>query len=154
MYIAVVPNRSSPPAILLRESVRSGGKVQSRTLANLSHWDPARVQALRRALRGDFDHLTDANPTLGPVCGLLYVLKKIADQLGVTAALGKSRVGQLAWFVVLARLAHQGSGLSAVRWAQDQAVVEVLGIQRFDEDDRYAALDDLCARQSPIEQAL
>jgi len=154
MYIAVVPNRSSPPAVLLRESVRSGGQVRSRTLANLSHWEPARVQALRRALRGDFDHLTDVHPTLGPVFGLLYVLKKIADQLGVTVALGQSRLGKLALFVVLARLAHQGSRLSATRWAQDQAVAEVLGIRRFDEDDLYAALDDLCARQSQIEQAL
>jgi transposase len=154
MYIAVVPNRSSPPAILLRESFRLHGKVRSRTLANLSHWEPARVQALRRALRGDFDHLTAADPTLGPVFGLLHVLKKIADELGVTAALGKSRLGKLALFVVLARLAHQGSRLSAVRWAQDHAVAEVLGLVRFDEDDLYAALDDLCARQEAIEQAL
>lgn len=154
MYIAIVPNRSSPPAVLLRESVRIGRKVQSRTLANLSHWEPARVQALRRALRGDFDHLTDANPTLGPVFGLLCALKQIADELGVTAALGKSRLAKLALFVVLARLAHQGSRLSAVRWAEDQAVAEVLGLGRFDEDDLYAALDDLCVRQSQIEQAL
>ena len=154
MYIAVVPNRSSPPAILLRESIRVGGKVRSRTLANLSHWDPARVEALRHALRGDFDHLTGAPPTLGPVFGLLYVLKKIADQLGLTAALGRSRLARLALFLLLARLAHQGSRLSAVRWAQDHAVAEVLGLDRFDEEDLYAALDDLCARQSQVEQAL
>ena len=154
MYIAIVPNRSSPPAILLRESFRLHGKVRSRTLANLSHWDPARIEALRRALRGDFDHLAAADPTLGPVFGLLYALKTIADEIGLTAALGKSRLGKLALFVVLARLAHQGSRLSAVRWAQDHAVAEVLGCARFDEDDLYAALDDLCARQEKIEQAL
>src|SRR5438309_3646063 len=112
MYIAVVPNRSSPPAILLRESFRLHGKVRSRTLANLSHWEPARIAALRRALRGDFDHLTAADPTLGPVFGLLYALKTIADELGLTAALGRSRLGKLALFLVLARLAHQGSRLS------------------------------------------
>ena len=56
------------------------------------------------------------------------------------------------WFS--ARLAHQGSRLSAVRWAQDHAVSEVLGLDSFDEDDLYAALDDLCARQEKIEQAL
>jgi hypothetical protein len=102
MYIATVPNRSSRPAILLRESFRQDGKVNSRTLANLSHWDPARIQALQRALRGDFDHLASPDPTLGLVFGLLFVLKQIADALGLTA---------------------------------------------FDEDDLYAALDDLCGRQ-------
>jgi len=147
MYIATVPNRSSRPAILLRESFRQDGKVNSRTLANLSHWDPARIQALQRALRGDFDHLASPDPTLGLVFGLLFVLKQIADALGLTAALGKSRLAKLALFLVLARVAHQGSRLSAVRWAKDHAVAEVLGLAPFDEDDLYAALDDLCGRQ-------
>ena len=50
MYIAAIPNRSSPPAILLRESYRAGGKVKSRTLANLTPWPPAKIAALRRVL--------------------------------------------------------------------------------------------------------
>jgi transposase len=154
MYIATVPNRSSPPAILLRESFRLKGRVKSRTLANLSHWDPARIEALRRALRGDFDHAAVREPTLGPVFGLLHVLKQIADELGITAALGSSWLGKLALFLVLARLAHQGSRLSAVRWAQDHAISEVLSLTSFDEDELYAALDDLCARQEKIEQVL
>lgn len=154
MYVATVPNRSSPPAILLRESFRQDGRVKNRTLANLSQWDPARVQALRRALRGDFDHLLDASPTSGPVFGLLFTLKQIADSLGLTAALGKSRLAKLALLLILARVAHQGSRLSAVRWAKDHAVSEVLGLDSFDEDDLYAALDDLCAHQPQIEQAL
>src|SRR5512139_3471471 len=154
MYIATVPNRTSPPAILIRESFRHQGKVKTRTLANISDWDPARIEALRRALRGDFDHLGAADPTLGPVFGLLYALARIAEELGVTSALGKSRLGKLALFLVLVRLAHQGSRLSAVRWAEDHAVAEVLGLQAFDEDDLYAALDDLCARQEKIEQIL
>jgi plasmid stabilization system protein ParE len=153
MYVATVPNRSSPPAILLRESYRERGLVKSRTLANLSHWSPARIEALRRALRGDFDSLA-ATPTSGPVFGLLFALKQLADSLGLTAALGKTRLAKLALFLVLARVAHQGSRLSAVRWATDHAVAEVLGLGPFDEDDLYAALDDLCARQQPIEQAL
>ena len=107
MYIATVPNRSSPPAILLRESFRCQGEVKSRTLANLSDWDPARIEALRRALRGEFDHLAAADPTAGPVFGLLYALKQVAEELGVVAALGKNRLGKLALFGVLARLARQ-----------------------------------------------
>jgi hypothetical protein len=155
MYITTIPNRNSPPAILLREAFREGGKVKNRTLANLSHWRPARIEALRRALRGDFDQaaLSEA-PTLGPIFGLLYVLKQIADALGITAALGKTVLGKLALFLVLARLAHRGSRLSAVRWAQDHALNEVLALAAFDEDDLYRALDDLCARQKKIETAL
>ena len=153
MYVATIPNRSSPPAILLRESYRHGGAVKSRTLANLSHWHPARIEALRRALRGDFDHLA-SEPTSGPIFGLLFALKQLADQLGLTAALGKSRLAKLALFLVFARVAHQGSRLSAVRWSADHAVAEVLGLDRFDEDDLYAALDDLCARQERIERTL
>src|SRR5258708_40339820 len=53
MYIAVIPNRSSRPAILLRESYRDGASVKNRTLANLSDWAPERIETLRAALRGD-----------------------------------------------------------------------------------------------------
>ena len=154
MYISSIPNRNSPPAILLRESFRENGKVKNRTLANLSHWDPARIEALRRALRGDFDHVKPCEATLGPIFGLLYVLKQIAEALGIVVALGNTRLAKLGLFLILARVAHQGSRLSAVRWAQDHAVSEVLGLGSFDEDDLYAALDDLCARQEKIEQAL
>jgi transposase len=154
MYVEAVPNRNSPPAILLRESVRQGAKIIKRTLANLSHWPTARVDALRRLLRGEFDHFTSTDPTNGPVFGLLSALKQLADQLGLTAALGKARLSKLALFLVLARIAHGGSRLSAVRWARDHAVAEVLGLDRFDENDLYAALDHLCAHQEQIEQIL
>src|SRR5437588_5788395 len=53
MYVAVVPNRGSPPAILLRESYREGGKTKNRTLANLSRWPAERIEQLRAVLRGD-----------------------------------------------------------------------------------------------------
>src|SRR5579875_2130968 len=52
MYVATVPNRGSPPAVLLRESYREGGKVKNRTLANLSHWPEHQVAALRLVLKG------------------------------------------------------------------------------------------------------
>lgn len=154
MYISSIPNRKSPPAVLLRESFRENGKVKNRTLANLSHWDPARIEALRRALRGDFDHAAPSEAALGPVFGLLYVLKQIAEALGIVGALGNTRLAKLGLFLILARVAHQGSRLSAVRWAEDHAVSEVLGLGSFDEDDLYAALDNLCARQEEIEQKL
>jgi hypothetical protein len=85
---------------------------------------------------------------------LLYALKHIATELGLTAAPARPRTAKLALFLVLARVAHQGSRLSAVRWGAEHAVAEVLGLSAFDEDDLYAALDDLCARQEKIEPAL
>src|SRR5690349_9564464 len=53
MYVAVIPNRGSPPAILLRESYREAGKTKNRTLANLSGWPAERIAQLRAVLRGD-----------------------------------------------------------------------------------------------------
>jgi transposase len=154
MYIDVVPNRNSPPAILLRESVRDGSTIRKRTLANLSQWEPARIDALRRALRGDFDHLPSGEPTCGPVFGVLYALKQVADDMGITGALGHTRTGKLALFLTLARVAHRGSRLSAVRWGQQHAVSEVLGLSDFDEDDLYATLDALAQRQERLEPRL
>ncbi len=64
MYVESVPNRNSPPAVLLRESFRQNGRVKKRTLANLSCWRPVRVEALRRALRGEF--VTRLTPRTDP----------------------------------------------------------------------------------------
>jgi transposase len=154
MYIDVVPNRNSPPAILLRESVRDGTTIRKRTLANLSHWEPTRIDAVRRALRGEFDSLPLGEPTCGPIFGVLYALKQIATDVGITGALGHSRIGKLALFLTFARVAHRGSRLSAVRWGQQHAVSEVLGLSDFDEDDLYATLDVLAQRQERLEQRL
>jgi hypothetical protein len=52
MYVERVPNRNSPPAILLREAWREEGKIRKRTLANLSHWPAQKIESLRRLLQG------------------------------------------------------------------------------------------------------
>jgi hypothetical protein len=154
MYIDIVPHRTSPPAILLRESVRDGNPIRKRTLAHLSHWDPTRVDALRRALRGEFAHLSAGDPICGPAFGGLYALKQGADDLGISGALGRTRVGTLGVVLTLARVAPQGSRLSAVRWAKQHAVREVLGVRGVDEDDLDATLEALAQRQDRIERAL
>jgi transposase len=155
MFVAKVPNRKSRPTYLLRESYREKGQVKTRTIANITHWDPARIEAVRRAFHGDFDGiLEDRSATSGQIFGVLFVLKAIADRLGLTHALGKRRFASLALFLILARVAHQGSRLSAVRWAQNHAVAEILGLRSFDEDDLYATLDELCKDQERIEDTL
>src|SRR5436853_7421205 len=109
MYISTIPNRKSPPAILLRESFRENGKVKNRTLANLSHWDPARIEALRRALRGDFDHVEPCEAALGPIFGSLCGLKQIAEARGIAGVLGNTRLAQPCLVFIVASGDHQRS---------------------------------------------
>jgi len=153
MYIATVPNRTSPPAILLRESYREDGKVKNRTLANLSKWKPERIEALRRALKGEFDGI-DGEASSGLIFGVLFALKVLTDRLGLTSALGRHPKARLALFLVLARVAHQGSRLSALRWARDHAVDEVLNLDALSEDALLEALDWLDEKQETIEAKL
>jgi hypothetical protein len=111
MYVVKVPNRGSPPAILLRESYREAGKVKNRTLANLSAWPEAKVDALSL----------------------------------VTA-------------MAVAQVIDPGSKLAIARGLRDETAAsslgEILHLGSCDEDDLYAAMDWLRARQEPIEDAL
>ncbi len=150
MYIDVVPNRNSPPAFLLRESYRQNGKVKKRTLANLSKLPKEIIERIRLALAGPVVAVTES--VSGTIFGVLFVLNELARYCGLQRALGPSRLASLTLFLVLARIAHQGSRLSAVRWARDHAVKAVLGLNSFDEDDLYDALDWAASQQARIEQ--
>ena len=153
MYITSIPNRKSRPTILLRESYRQDGKVKNKTLCNLSSWKPEQIEALRRALKGDFDDLSGP-PVSGPVFAVLFTLKEIADRLGISQALGKHNLAKLTLFLILARIAHQGSRLYSVRWATNHAVAETLDLDDFDENDLYEALDWVAREQEKIEDKL
>jgi len=113
MCVTEIPNRDSLPAVLLRESFRQDGKVKNRTLLNISSWPVPRVAALRRLLRGEFDHDPASEPTRGPVFGLLHALNQVVSDLGITAALGHTRIGKLALFPD--PCSHRPSGLSRLR---------------------------------------
>lgn len=152
MYIDTVPNRKSPPAILLRESYRENGKVHKRTLANLSKLPADVIAVIRQALTGSVRLVEES--VAGAVFGVLFVLNDLARQCGLHRALGSSRLASLTLFLILARVAHQGSRLSALRWAQDHAVKTVMKLNSFDEDDLYAALDWAAEQQETIEQKL
>lgn len=155
MYVATIPNRNTPPAILLRKGYREGGKAKTQTIANITDWEPERIEALKRALRGDFDGIVGGvDPINGRIFGVLYVLEKLADRIEITKALGKTRMGKLALFLVLARIADQGSRLSAVRWAKDHCVAEVLGLTNLDKKELYLTLDWLSEHQERIEEKL
>lgn len=153
MYIARVPNRNSRPVILLRESYREGGKVCTRTIANLTNWPPERIVAMERLVKGEFDDWS-GEMTSGEIFGVLFALKQLADQVGITRVLGNAVESRLNLFLILARIAHSGSRLSAVRWAKQHTVADVLALEAFDEDDLYAALDWLASQQERIEREL
>jgi hypothetical protein len=122
-----------------------------RVLANLSKLPPDLVALIEDYCKGRPPRGDAAETCVGPCYGVLGALRALADGSGITHALGESRRGRLALFLVLARMAHRGSRLSAVRWAPDHAVAESLGLSHFDEDDLYETLDWLAVEQGRIE---
>jgi len=162
MYIAVVPNRNSPPAILLRESFREHGKVKNRTLANISHWPPAQIEALRQVLKGQ----TNVAPPLAEAFEVVRSLPHghVAAVLGMVRQLkldqllqpGPERARVLA--LIAQRVLEPGSKLATARALRSETAHSTLGAElavgAVDEDDLYAALDWLLPQQSKLEAAL
>ena len=141
MYITIVPNRNSCPAILLRTSYCEGGKILNKTLANLTSWDNLRIEAFKKMLKGEFDGL-EGVPEIGESFGTILLLKRIADEIGIIKALGtKNRLALLSLFLVLARFAYQGSRLFSVKWAKGHAISDILSVDSFDENHLYQALE-------------
>jgi len=129
-------------------------RVVHHTLANLSRLPEPLVALIEQYCQGKLPTGEAPRVQLGPCYGVLAGLHALAGELGLVAALGSDRAAKLALFLIYARVARQGSRLAAVRWAEDHAVAEVLGLERFDEDDLYAALDWLQVHQERIERAL
>jgi len=159
MYVESIPNRSSPPAILLRESIREGDKVRKRTLANLSHWPPQKIEALRRVLRGqgigaDPSQALAITRTLphGHVAAVLGTIRK----LGLDAILASRRCRQrdLALAMIAARVLFPTSKLDTVQRWSSCTLAEELGIGDANEEELYGALDWLLERQPAIEGKL
>ena len=129
--------------------------VVHETLANLSKLPPDLIELIERHCKGQPPPPESPCPSasgadasaaihLGPCYGVLATLDGLAREMGLVQAVGeKSRSQRLARFLIYARLAHQGSRLSAARWSEDHAVREILQVGRFDEDDLYTALEDL-----------
>ena len=162
MYITRVPNRDSPPAVLLRESYREGGKVKNRTLANLSSWPEAKVEALARALKGlppaGLEGTFEIARSLphGHVAAVLGT----ARQLGLEELIDPvpSRHRDLVTAMAVAQVIAPDSKLAIARGLRDATAAsslgEVLGVGSCDEDDLYAAMDWLASRQLKVEDGL
>ncbi len=158
MYIATVPNRGSPPAILLREGYRQGGHVKTRTLANLSKLPPEAVAALRQVLKGET--LVRAHDAFEAVASLHHGhVQAVLDamrRLGFAnlVASRPSRQRHLVLAMVAARLLEPDSKLGTTRWWNLTTLPTLLGVSDADEDELYAALDWLLKRQPLIEKKL
>ena len=162
MYIESVPNRSSPPAILLRESFRENGRVRKRTLANLSDWPTTLVEGFRTLLKGGVAvaeqgiAIRRALPH-GHAAAVLGTIRAI----GLDRLLGKptdKRLAPLTIALIASRLVSPAPKLATARdLAADTAcssLGRLLQLGAVDEVELYRALDWLGARQAAIEGAL
>ncbi len=158
MYIATVPNRTSPPAILLREGYREGGKVKNRTLANLSQWPAPKVDLLRRLLRDEALAPVDAlfEVVASTHHGHVQAVRTTMQRLGFAALLAArpSRERDLVVAMVAARILDPDSKLATTRWWHTTTLPADLGVSDADEDALYEAMDWLLERQDRIEQTL
>ena len=159
MYIDIVPNRRSPPAILLRESIREGERVRKRTIANLSALPIEQAEMIRRILKGE--KLGPVEDTLevvrsrahGHVEAVLTAMKRLGFQKLIDAR--ASRECDLVVAMVAERiLAPDASKLGMTRAWADTTLAEDLGVADVDEDSLYAAMDWLIERQEAIEKRL
>ena len=163
MYIDVVPNRNSPPAVLLRESYRQDGKVKKRTLANLSKWPKPLVEGLGTLLKGgvalpSLDHafqILRAKPH-GHVAAVLGAVRK----LGLERLLDRKPSHRRALVVAMiaARILEPRSKLATARGlageTANHTLGEELGVEDASAEDLYDAMDWLIQRQPKIERGL
>jgi len=158
MYVETVPNRNSPPAVLLRQGRRQGRRVIKETLANLSHWPPAKVAALRAVLRGeplvspqDCFEIERSLPH-GHVQAVLGVMRK----LGLETLLSGKRCRErdVVAAMVVERVLEPCSKLATTRLWATTTLGEQLSVADTDVEELYGALDWLLARQGKIERAL
>jgi len=158
MYIESIPNRNSPPAILLREAWREGKKIRKRTIANLSQWPSKKVEALRRLLKDESlmavkeAFLIEQSIPHGHVEAVLGTIKRwgLDDLIGSR----RSRERDLVVAMIAERLLHPCSKLATTRLWHTTTLAEELGVTDADEDDLYEAMDWLLARQDRIEKKL
>ena len=163
MYVARIPNRGSPPAVLLRDSYREGGKVKNRTLANLSHWPEHKVDRLARALKGrppQLDLSAAFEITRSLPHGHVAAVLGTAERFGLAELIDPtpSRRRDLVCALVVAAVIAPDSKLATARGLRTETATSslgaVLGVAGCDEDDLYAAMDWALARQERVENAL
>src|SRR6516165_2518849 len=166
MYVERIPNRNSPPAILLRESYREGDKIKKRTLANLSAWPAGKIEALRRVLRGEAVAPTDRQSlTLvrslphGHVASVLGTLRRLGlDGMLSQGGRQPARAVALCLAMIAARVIDPASKLATARGLDGEtascSLGAVLELGAVDEQALNEALDWLIGQQERVETEL
>jgi hypothetical protein len=162
MYVESVPNRNSPPAILLRESFREGDHVRKRTLANISDWPATQIESLRRVLKGETFPSNGGDLNIirslphGHVAAVVGTIRKLQLPQRIDAT--RSRDRDLSLAMIAARILDPQSKLATARGLDPEtatsSLVETLQLESATADDLYQALDWLFARQTRIEDRL
>ena len=158
MHINIIPNRGSPPTVLLRESYREGGKVHKRTLANLSALSPEQVQMIRATLRGDV--VQPINQTFeviaSPAHGHVQAVCLAMQRLGFASVLAAKpcRERDLVLAMVASRIISPATKLATTRLWSTNTLAQEFGVSDANEDDLYAAMDWLLAGQDRIQKKL
>src|SRR5712692_9898320 len=162
MYVETIPNRNSPPAILLRESFREDGQVHKRTLSNISDWPAAQIESLRRVLKGETFPSDGGRLDIirslphGHVAAVVGTIRKL--ELPQLLDKTRSRERDLAVAMMAARILDPRSKLATARGLDPEtattSLLETLQLESATADDLYEAMDWLFARQSRIEDRL
>ena len=158
MYIERVPNRTSRPAILLREGWREGKKTCKRTIANLTHWPEEKVEALRLLLKGEpmvsarEAFVVERTIPHGHVEAVVGTIKRLGLDSIIYAK--RCRERDLVVAMIAERLIRPCSKLATTRFWHTTTLAEELSVSDADEDDLYNAMDWLLARQAQIEKKL
>ena len=160
MYITTIPNRNSPPAILVREGYREDGKVKTRTLANLSKLPAETIAVVQQVLKGKqmvsvdevFEIVEDGSRAHGHAEAVLIAMRR----LGFSGLINSrpSRQRDLVVAMVAARILKPQSKLATTRWWPNTTLPEMLGVDHTNEDELYEAMDWLLERQAHIEKKL
>lgn len=158
MHIHVVPNRGSPPTVLLRESYREGSKVGKRTLANLSSLSAAQIEAIRAALRGEAwqPAAQGLEITASRSHGHVQAVALTLQRLGFASVIASKpcRERDLVLAMVASRIVAPHTKLATTRWWHTTTLAEDFGVADASEDDLYAAMDWLLARQNTVQKKL
>jgi len=158
MHIHIVPNRGSPPTVLLRESFREGAKVGKRTLANLSSLSPAQIDAIRASLRGEplQRPMQCFEAIASPAHGHVHAVTLAMQRLGLSSVIASKpcRERELVLAMVAARILAPHTKLATTRWWHSTTLAVDFGVADADEDHLYAAMDWLLQRQNTIEKKL
>jgi len=158
MYIERVPNRNSRPAILLREGWREGNRIKKRTVANLSNWPQHKIEALRCILNGkqmvsaEEAFVVERSIPHGHVEAVLGTIRNIGLDNIISSKRSWNR--DLVLAMIAERLIQPCSKLATTRLWHTTTLAEELEVSEADEDDLYAAMDWLLARQPQIEKKL